>query len=97
MQKLPSLKWHGSSHIILMISKFYGTEIGLPELREINTTKFVRFNSKRELFRLELFGFIKFTDVKKTRWEITNAGVSFLYNFAKFYRRTSPMLEKDGA
>lgn len=97
MQKLPGIRWHGSTHIILIISKFYGTEIGVEELRYINTTRFVRFNSKRELFRLELLGYITFTDEKKTKWKITNAGVAFLYNFAKFHRKSFPMLEKDGA
>lgn len=72
-----------SSHTILLFSKFYGTEINFQDILELNNVKFKYFSDiRRELFRLELAGFIILND-DKTRWSITNKGVKYLYDLAK--------------
>ena len=74
-----------SSHKILMMSKFYGidTDIGILELRELNPNFRFLANIRRELFRLELAGYIVFVDDEKTRWHVTPNGVLYLYDLAK--------------
>jgi predicted transcriptional regulator len=72
-----------SSHTILLFSKFYGKEIDFKDILELNNTKFRWFSDiRRELFRLELAGFIILND-DKTRWRITNKGVKYLYDLAQ--------------
>ena len=91
MQKrINNAPFHGSSsHLIMTISKFYATEIGLPELKEINPTKFKFISDiRRELLRLELAGFIVFTKNDPNRWTITNKGVAYLYQLVKVHPRT---------
>lgn len=79
-----------SSHLILSISKFYGHEIGIKDLKLINNIKFDYLsNIKRELFRLELAGLIILNE-DKSRWSITNKGVVYLYDLAKRHRILNP-------
>lgn len=82
------IKWNGSTHLILLISKFFNKEIGISDLKIINPERFKKSNCKRELLRLEILGYIKFTNNTKTRWIITNSGYAFVYKFASTHSKT---------
>lgn len=82
------IRWNGSAHLILLISKFFNKEIGISDLKTINPERFKKSNCKRELLRLEILGYIKFTNNLKTRWTITNAGYSFVYELAATHSKT---------
>jgi len=96
-EKVKGAPFYGSSsHLVMTISKFYGTEIGLSELKEINPIKFKFISDiRRELLRLELAGFIIFNEKDPNRWTITNKGVSYLYELAKVHAR-KVISDKDG-
>lgn len=97
--KTNHIRWNGATHLILLITKFYGKDIGIQELREINPVKLKRPLSdfRRELLRLELLGFIKFINKDKTRWTITNSGFEFVYTLARKCSKTTPDSFHDGA
>ena len=75
-------RYGSPSHLILLFSKFYGNEISFKDVLELNNVKFRWFSDiRRELFRLELAGFIIMNE-DKTRWKITNKGIKYLYDLA---------------
>jgi hypothetical protein len=90
------MAWNKSTHVILLMTKFYNREIGIRDLKDLNPERFKKSNCKRELLRLELMGFIRFTNAPKTRWVITNAGYSFLYQFASKYSKRMPEPTNNG-
>lgn len=93
-RKKGSPNYGSSSHKILTMSKFYGCEIGIEDLRVINPKFRFLGNIRRELLRLEMAGYIIFSNQEKTRWSVTNAGVLYLYDIAKDQRKA--IISADG-
>jgi len=77
------VRWHGGSHIALMIMKMYGTPVTLDQMTEINPKKLGSNHRKKYADYLVSLGYATVVDINPMRYQITQLGVSKVYELAR--------------